>query len=480
MSETKHIDIDNDVLIHIGAVADQSSVEAYVVGGYVRDKLLGKEVGDIDILVVGDGIGFARSVAEVLGRKQVVVYEKFGTAMIPLESGKIEFVTAREEQYMTNSRKPRVKPATLQTDLSRRDFTINALAVSINKGRFGEVIDLFEGEKDIRGHVIRTPLEPEKTFDDDPLRMMRAIRFATRLFDVSKIGIQPHFHIEQRAREAIENMASRITIVSKERITDEFLKILAAPKPSVGLKLLSDTGLAKFVFPELADMVGVEQRKDYHHKDVFLHTLKVVDAISMTSDNIWLRFVGLVHDIAKPRTKAFKEGVGWTFHGHEELGARMINPIFRRMRLPLDKLPYIEKLVRLHLRPMVLVSGEVTDSAIRRLLFQAGEDIDDLMMLCRADITSQNPQRVARFLNNYDVVVQKMKDVEERDRLRNWQPPVRGDEIMEVCQLEPGPLVGKLKDMIQEAILDGQIPNDHDAALQFLFQIKDQILSEKA
>ena len=479
MPTVKHIDISHDVLVQIGSVADKLSVEAYVVGGYVRDKLLGKEVEDIDIVVIGDGIAFAGSVAEAMGKKQVVVYEKFGTAMIPLDGGKIEFVTARQESYEQSSRKPRVKPATLQSDLSRRDFAINTLAASINNARWGELVDLFEGEKDLREHIIRTPLDPEKTFDDDPLRMMRAIRFAAQLFSTDNTGIPRHFHIEQRTREAIGNMASRIAIVSKERVTDEFLKVLAAPKPSVGLKLLNDTGLVKFVFPELADMVGVEQRRDYHHKDVFLHTLKVVDSISMTTDNIWLRFVGLVHDIAKPRTKAFKEDVGWTFHGHEELGARMMNPVFRRMRLPLDRLPYVEKLVRLHLRPMVLVDGEVTDSAVRRLLFETGDAIDDLMLLCRADITSQNPQRVARYLKNYDVVLQKMKDVEEKDRLRNWQPPVRGDEIMEVCKLDPGPIVGRLKTVIEEAILEGRIPNEHDAALEYLLQVKDQVLQEK-
>jgi len=482
MSRTSQIDINHGVLIRIGSIADELNVEAYVVGGYVRDKLLGKEAKDIDIVVVGDGIVFAKSVSERFGIKSPVIYEKFGTAMLLLDDGKIEFVTAREELYDSSSRKPRVKQATLESDLSRRDFTINALAASVNKDKFGEIIDPFDGEKDIEHRIIRTPLDPTKTFDDDPLRMMRAIRFVAQLVarsvDDSHVSAK-HFHIEEETYRAIRRMAQRIKIVSKERITEEFLKIMSSQKPSAGLTLFVDTGLATNVLPELVEMIGVEQRKDYHHKDVFLHTLKVVDSISQFSENVWLRFAGLFHDIAKPRTKAFVEGTGWTFHGHEEIGARMIAPMFRRLRLPMDKLPYIEKLVRLHLRPMVLVSGEVTDSAIRRLLFQAGEDIDDLMALCRADITSQNPQRVVRFLNNYDVVVQKMKDVEERDRLRNWQPPVRGDEIMEVCRLEPGPLVGKLKDMIQEAILDGHIPNEHDEALQYLLQIKDHILSEK-
>ena len=298
---------------------------------------------------------------------------------------------------------------------------------------------------------------------------MRAVRFASQL----------RFIIKPDAIEALRRKAERIGIVSAERITDEFLKILGSEKPSVGLKLLYDTGLAKFLFPELVDMVGVEQRKDFHHKDVFLHTLRVVDNISETTDDVWLRFTALVHDIAKPRTKAFKEAIGWTFHGHEELGARMMKGLFRRMKLPMDRLPYVEKLVRLHLRPMVLVSEEVTDSAVRRLLFEAGALIDDLMKLCRADITSQNPDRVARYLKNYDIVMQKMREVEEKDRLRNWQPPVRGDEIMAICGLESGPIVGVLKKRIEEAILEGEIPNEHDAALAYLLNIKDQVLQEK-
>jgi tRNA nucleotidyltransferase/poly(A) polymerase len=467
---TKHITIEQEVLQTIGMYADEMGVEAYVVGGYVRDKLLGKEVKDIDILVVGDGITFAKKVAEQFGRKNdIVTFDKFGTAMLPVNGGKIEFVAAREETYAPSSRKPKVKRATLQSDLSRRDFTINALAASINKERFGEIVDPYDGEADLKNKILRTPLNPEETFEDDPLRMMRALRFTAKF----------HLHIEERTLDAIKTKAERITIVSKERITDEFLKILEAPKPSIGLKLLYETGLVKYFLPELVDMVGVEQRKDYHHKDVFLHTLKVVDNICTTTDNVWLRFVALVHDIAKPRTKAFKEGIGWTFHGHEEIGARMMKPIFRRMRLPLERLPYVEKLVRLHLRPMVLVSEEVTDSAIRRLLFEAGGDIDDLMLLCRADITSQNPKRVEQYLRNYDVVIQKMKEVEEKDRLRNWQPPVKGDEIMHVCGIAPGPVVGKLKKAIEEAVLDGLIPNEHDPALEYLLSIKDKILQEQ-
>ena len=464
----KHIEINQDIIRQIGSIADERKIEAYIVGGYVRDKLLGKEVKDIDIVVIGDGINFAKQVAKVLNKKNVVVYENFGTAMLPMEDGKIEFVGAREESYHSDSRKPFVKKATLESDLSRRDFTINTLAASINKSNFGELVDIFNGVTDLKNKILRTPLDPEKTFDDDPLRMMRAIRFASQL----------DFTIDRKAFEAIKQKSSRISIVSMERISDEFFKILSSCKPSIGLRLLYDSGLVHYVFPELADMVGVDQRQDYHHKDVFAHTLKVVDSISQFSDNVWLRFVGLVHDIAKPKTKAFKEGIGWTFHGHEEFGARMMKTIFRRMRLPMDKLQYVEKLIRLHLRPMVLVSESVTDSAIRRLMFEAGGDIDDLMLLCRADITSQNPTRVALYLKNYDIVINKMKEVEEKDRIRNWQPPVRGNEIMDVCGLKPGPIVGVLKKKIEDAILDGLIPNEHDAALQYLMNIKDEILKQ--
>ncbi|MDI6766630.1 MAG: CCA tRNA nucleotidyltransferase [Bacteroidota bacterium] len=460
------IDITSKILLRVGSIADDEKVEAYVVGGYVRDKLLGKEVKDIDIVVIGDGIGFAMKVAQQLGRKDVVIYEKFGTAMLPIEEGKIEFVAAREESYSQDSRKPKIKKASLENDLARRDFTINTLAASINQKTLGRLSDPFDGLADLKNKILRTPLDPEKTFTDDPLRMMRAIRFAAQL----------NFIIEANTFRAIKETVHRITIVSMERITDEFMKILASSKPSLGLELLNDAGLTKYFFPELAEMIGIDQRKDYHHKDVFKHTMKVIDSISQTTDDIWLRFAALVHDIAKPRTKAFQEEIGWTFHGHEEVGARMMKKIFRRMRLPLDRLLYVEKIVRLHLRPMVLVSEEVTDSAIRRVMFEAGQDIDDLMLLCRADITSQNPQRVSQYLQNYEKVVKKMGEVEEKDRIRNWQPPVRGEEIMEVCCIKPGPLVGVLKKKIEDAVLDGDIPNEHDAALEYLLKIKDHVI----
>ncbi|MDE3056932.1 MAG: HD domain-containing protein [Bacteroidota bacterium] len=456
-----------DALRRIGALADEQRIEAYVVGGYVRDQLSGKDVSDVDVLIIGDGIAFAKNAALALGRKKTVTYERFGTAMLFLDSIKIEFVGARKESYSENSRKPAVTVGTLHDDLSRRDFTINAMAASLNKERWGEVEDPFDGQRDLAAKIIRTPLDPLKTFDDDPLRMMRAIRFA------SKLG----FAIEGKTLSAIPGMKERLGIVSQERVTEEFMKILASPKPSVGLRLMFDAGVMHLVFPEVAEMSGVDQRNDHHHKDVFLHTCQVVDNISAVSDNLYLRFAALVHDIAKPRTKQFREGVGWTFYGHEELGARMVKKIFKKLKLPFDKVPYVEKLVRLHLRPMALVDEQVTDSAVRRLLFEAGQESDDLMLLCRADITSKNPKLVKEYTANYDRVYSKMQEVEEKDRIRAFQPPVRGDEIMQACGLQPGKLVGILKSRIEEAILDGTIPNEHDPALAFLLSIKDEIIS---
>jgi len=461
------LSLSHPLLVTIGALADEQGVEAYVVGGYVRDRLLGLEDRDVDILVIGDGVRFAEQVAERMGRKTLVVHERFRTAMIPLETGKVEFVGARRERYEPSSRRPEVDAGSLEEDLLRRDFTVNALAVCLNLDRFGELVDPLDGRADLERRILRTPLDPQKTFDDDPLRILRAIRFASQL----------GFTIERGAMAAMGEMAGRLPIVSQERITDEFLKILATRKPSVGLRLMFDTGVMQLVFPEVAQMAGVDQRKEYHHKDVFLHTCIVVDNISETTDNIWLRFSALVHDIAKPRTKAFKAGSGWTFYGHEELGARMIRGIFRRLKLPMGPLPYVEKLVRLHLRPMALVDEIVTDSAVRRLVFETGDDIDDLMKLCRADITSKNPALVGKYLRNYDFVMAKIAEVEEKDRLRNWQPPVRGDEIMAVCGLQPGKKVGMLKKAIEEAILEGVIPNEHDAALEYLLRVKDEVLA---
>ena len=467
-----HITIQDPILKRIGALADKERISAHVVGGYVRDLLLGKpqggkQVKDIDIVVIGNGVEFGEKVAKELNRPNLVTFEKFGTAMLQLDDVKLEFVGARKESYSKDSRKPNVQVGTLEDDLSRRDFTINAIAASLNENNYGNLSDPFGGQRDITAGVLRTPLDPKATFDDDPLRIMRAFRFASQL----------GFTIEPPVLEAATAMRERLKIVSQERITDEFLKIMASEKPSVGMTLMFDTGVMDVVFPEVSQLSGVDQRKDHHHKDVFLHTLKVVDNISDTTDNVWLRLTALLHDIAKPRTKAFVEGTGWTFHGHEEAGARMVKPIFRRLKLPLEHVPYIEKLVRLHLRPMALVDGEVTDSAVRRLMYEAGESLDDLMKLCRADITSKNPKLVEQVKRNYDNVIKKMEEVDEKDKIRNWQPPLRGEEIMQMCALEPGPMVGKLKDAITDAILDGNIPNDHDAALQYLLQIKDEILS---
>ena len=357
---------------------------------------------------------------------------------------------------------------TLADDLARRDFTINTIAASLNRSSWGRVTDPYDGRSALGAKIIQTPLVPEKTFDDDPLRIMRAIRFASQL----------EFEIESTTLDAIEKMRDRLSIISQERITDEFLKILSSRTPSIGLKIMFNTGVMKIVFPEISELGGVEQRDDVHHKDVFLHTCTVVDNIAVGTENVFLRLAALVHDIAKPKTKQFKEGTGWTFHGHEELGARMVKHFFRRMKLPLDQIPYMEKLVRLHLRPIALVDDGVTDSAVRRLLFEAGNDVEDLMMLCRADITSKNPRLVKKYLTNYDLVYAKMKEVEEKDRMRAFQSPVRGDEIMILCQLPPGKLVGVLKSKIEEAILDGIIPNEHDAALAYLLQVKERVIEE--
>ncbi|MGB2869479.1 MAG: HD domain-containing protein [Bacteroidota bacterium] len=463
----KSVQIEEQVLHRIGEVADGDNLATYVVGGYVRDLLLGKPVKDIDVVVVGDGVRFAEKIAGELDGGKPVVFEKFGTAMLHVGDRKLEFVGARKESYNPDSRKPVVTGGTLAEDLARRDFTINAMAVSLNRKTLGTLEDPFHGREDLGARILRTPLDPKTTFDDDPLRMMRAARFTAQL----------GFKVESSVRKAIMEMHKRISIVSQERISDEFLKMMATSQPSSGLLLLFETGLMEVVFPEVAMLAGVDQRKDYHHKDVFRHTLKVVDNIAGTTENVWLRMAALLHDIAKPKTKAFKEGIGWTFHGHEELGARMVKPIFRRMRFPLEHVPYVENLVRLHLRPMALVDEEVTDSAVRRLMFDAGRVVDDLMMLCRADITSKNPKLVEQVRKNYDAVIKKMGEVEEKDRIRNWQPPLRGDEIMKVLNLEPGRSIGDLKDAITDAILDGLIPNDHEAALDYLLKIKDEVLS---
>ena len=462
-------------IFRIADTAQTSGFEIYLVGGFVRDRFMGKECNDIDISVIGDAVKLAEFTAKEFNTKLNAVYKKFGTALLVLDDIKIEFASAREESYKSDSRKPDVEFSDLEHDLSRRDFTVNALAASLNENNFGEIIDLFGGLDDLDSKLLKTPLDPLKTFDDDPLRMLRAARFASQL----------GFRIEQKTFEAIGEMKERLRVksgasgvVSQERITDEFLKIMQSSKPSVGLKSLQKSGLMEIIFPEVYALEGVDQRKDFHHKDVFYHTLQVLDNISQKTNKLWLRFAALMHDIAKPPTKKFVEGTGWTFHGHEELGARWQKKIFTRLKLPFDKIAYVEKLIRLHLRPIALAEENVTDSAIRRLIFEAGDDIEDLMTLCRADITSKDPDKVKKYLGNFDRVEKRISEVEERDRIRNFQSPVRGEEIMKICNIPPSRKVGIIKTKIEEAILDGIIPNEYDAALEYLYKIKDEVLAK--
>jgi len=456
------------VIDAIASAAEKLDKDVFLVGGFVRDIILDRNRNDIDVLVIGSGVDFAKAVADELKINNVNYFKNFGTAHFDFNGLNIEFVGARKESYDRKTRKPIVEDGTFDDDISRRDFTINTLAIALNKKDFGKMVDTFNGLADIENKLIKTPLDPFKTFDDDPLRIMRAFRFASQL----------NFSVDESIMKAANEMRSRLSIVSQERITDEFLKILSSPKPSVGLKLLFDSGVLEVVFPEIAVMAGVDQRKDFHHKDVFLHTLQVVDNICAETENVWLRFAALVHDIAKPPTKKFVEEIGWTFHGHEELGARMMKRIFHRMKLPLHQLEYIQKLVRLHLRPIALAKEEVTDSAIRRLIVQADEDLEDLITLCRADITSKNPVKVEKYLGNYERVMQKVRDVKERDQLRAFQSPVRGEEIMQICNLKPSRKVGDIKTAIEEAILDGKIGNNYDEAFKYLMEIKDKYLGE--
>lgn len=467
------IELDDTILHQIGALADKHNVRLYVVGGYVRDHFIGGDRMDIDFTVVGDALAFAGIVANHF-RSKAVVYERFRTALVPVGEYKFEFVGTRKEEYTPESRNPIVTEGTLEDDLCRRDFTVNALAVALNNDNYGEFIDLFGGISDLNNGIIQTPLDPHVTFSDDPLRMLRAARFASRL----------QFTIPENILDAIKEMASRITIISQERITDEFLKILSTSKPSIGLKILYETNLLEYAFPEVHRLAGVDLvqvgEQEYAHKDVFFHTLQVLDNLSLVSDNVWLRFATLMHDIAKPKTKKFINGVGWSFHGHEEIGARWQKSIFRRMKLPMEHLPYVENLVRLHQRPMVLVDDGVTDSAVRRLAVAAGDALHDLFTLCRADITTKNPKRAEKYLRNYDKVYQKIVDVRERDNLRAFQSPVRGEEIMSLCELSPSPAVGYIKNAIEEAILDGIIPNEYNAAKEFLLLNKDKWFHEIA
>ncbi len=448
----------------VGKAAGKLGLETYVVGGYVRDLILKRPCKDIDFVCIGDGIELANEVAKVLDSAHVTVFKNFGTAMIKHGDYELEFVGARKESYRGDSRKPMVEAGTLEDDQKRRDFTINAMGISVNSKHFGELIDPFDGVEYLKKKLIKTPLDPDITFSDDPLRMMRAVRFASQL----------NFDIEADTFQSIIKNADRLKIVSMERIIDELNKIILSPVPSYGFKLLFHSGLLKQFFPEMILLHGVEYVDNHAHKDNFFHTLQVLDNVSKVSDDLWLRWAAILHDIAKPQTKRFDKEIGWTFHGHEDRGARMTPGIFRRLKLPMNEhMLFVQKLVRLHLRPIALVK-EVTDSAVRRLLFEAGEDTDALMKLCRADITSKNSEKVAKFIRNFERVEQKMIEVEAKDHLRNFQPPVSGDEIIKTFNLPPGRVIGEIKEQIREAILEGVIKNDRDEAWQLMMKIAQQ------
>ncbi|MGB1374579.1 MAG: CCA tRNA nucleotidyltransferase [Rhodothermales bacterium] len=472
-----------DLLREVGRVAEQAGIETYAVGGTVRDALLGRSTTDIDFVCIGEGSGLAlaSAVKQHLGGSEVHRYENFGTAAVRLHATStrdelvLEFVGARKESYDRHSRKPAIESGSMEDDQRRRDFTINALAVDVRPGAFGSLVDSFGGVADLNAGILRTPLDPEKTFDDDPLRIIRAARFAAQL----------GFEIDPVTLAGMRLRAERVTMLSGERVSDELNKILCCHKPSVGFRWLYEAGVLHHILPDLVALQGVETIDGVRHKDNFFHTLKVVDNLVESfegkhcPDTLWLRWAALLHDIGKTSSKRYTEGIGWSFHGHEERGARMVKKIFKQLRLPVDeRMNFVQQMIRLHHRPVALVDDHVTDSAVRRLLFDAGEDIEDLMLLVRADITSKNPRRVRRYLNAFDLVEEKFKEVEEKDHLRNFQPPVDGGEIMQVLGIPPSPAIGVIKNAIREAILDGKIPNEHDAAYAYMIEVKDELLAE--
>ena len=459
--------LNHPIFEKISCCADKLNLPCFVIGGFVRDLILKRESNDIDVVVLGSGIEMATELKKTLGKGAYLsVFKNFGTAQVKYKDTEIEFVGARKESYSRDSRKPIVENGTLEDDQNRRDFTINAMAICLNKERFGELVDPFNGVQDIELKIIRTPLDPDITFSDDPLRMLRCIRFATRF----------KFSIEQCTFEALSTNKERISIISQERITEELNKILLTDKPSIGFMLLEKCGLLDIILPEVAALKGVESINGKAHKDVFLHTLQVLDSVAQKSDKLWLRWAALLHDIGKPATKKFDEKIGWTFYNHNFIGEKITGRMFKRLKLPLSEdLRYVQKMVNLHMRPIALVEEEITDSAVRRLLFEAGDDIEDLMALCEADITSKNEEKVKRYTQNLVIVRQKLKDIEDKDHVRNFQPPISGEEIMSTFQLKPCAQVGEIKNAIKNAILDGVIPNDYEAAKEYMFSVAKEL-----